>query len=95
MKFCCDELRDHCKNEELGIIFYPKFLEFGLLVQDGGSSFIEIYYCPWCGEKLPNSVRDLRFKMIDKLPRGPDGALRFPEGFDHERWLNDCQNGED
>lgn len=22
---------------------------FGLIVHDGGSSFIEIRYCPWCG----------------------------------------------
>jgi hypothetical protein len=26
---------------------------FGLLVHDGGSSVIEIAYCPWCGTKLP------------------------------------------
>ena len=26
---------------------------FGLIVHDGGRSFIEIAYCPWCGAKLP------------------------------------------
>ena len=26
--------------------------EFGILIHDGGSSYIEIKYCPWCGSKL-------------------------------------------
>jgi hypothetical protein len=26
---------------------------YGLIVHDGGSSVIEISYCPWCGTKLP------------------------------------------
>ena len=25
---------------------------FGLPIRDGGSSYIEIHYCPWCGKKL-------------------------------------------
>ena len=25
---------------------------FGLIVHDGGSSFIAISFCPWCGERL-------------------------------------------
>jgi hypothetical protein len=26
---------------------------YGLIVHDGGSSVIEIRFCPWCGAKLP------------------------------------------
>jgi hypothetical protein len=26
---------------------------YGLIVHDGGSSFIKISFCPWCGSKLP------------------------------------------
>jgi hypothetical protein len=25
---------------------------YGLIVNDGGSSFIEISFCPWCGARL-------------------------------------------
>jgi hypothetical protein len=28
---------------------------YGLYVHDGGSSVIEILYCPWCGKKLLRS----------------------------------------
>ncbi|WP_083321008.1 DUF6980 family protein [Hymenobacter glacialis] len=26
---------------------------YGLIIHDGGSSFISISFCPWCGSKLP------------------------------------------
>lgn len=31
--------------------------EYGIIVHDGGSSFILVNYCPWCGTKLPKSAR--------------------------------------
>lgn len=30
--------------------------EFGLPIHDGGTSFIKINYCPWCGHKLNKST---------------------------------------
>jgi hypothetical protein len=27
---------------------------YGLPIHDGGSSFVEIAYCPWCGKPLSN-----------------------------------------
>lgn len=35
------------------IIYYSKSLgEYGLLIHDGGSSFLTISFCPFCGTKL-------------------------------------------
>ena len=31
--------------------------EYGIVVHDGGSSFVRIGYCPWCGTKLPEPGR--------------------------------------
>ena len=31
--------------------------EYGIIIHDGGSSFIVISFCPWCGTKLPESRR--------------------------------------
>lgn len=28
---------------------------YGLIIHDGGSSFIRISYCPWCGQDLKTS----------------------------------------
>jgi hypothetical protein len=26
---------------------------YGIIVRDGGSSVVEIAFCPWCGKRLP------------------------------------------
>lgn len=35
-------------------IFYysSKTNKYGLIIHDGGSSFIAIKYCPWCGNRI-------------------------------------------
>jgi hypothetical protein len=45
-------------NFDMLIVYVEKFNEYGLKICDGGSSNILIEFCPWCGEKLPNSKRE-------------------------------------
>jgi hypothetical protein len=60
--FCCDRLRlqlnwecsDHpiasdCPDALFGRIGSRGY---GLYIHDGGSSLLEIYFCPWCGTRL-------------------------------------------
>jgi hypothetical protein len=59
---CCDRM-DHDLNQSCdvheGRFNCPDALMalvrggYGLIVHDGGSSFIEIAFCPWCGSRLP------------------------------------------
>ena len=39
-------------SEEIPIVYEPKFREYGIRVLDGGTSNIELLYCPWSGHKL-------------------------------------------
>ncbi len=39
---CPDNLIFHSKNSD----------EFGLIIHDGGSSFMKIDFCPFCGKNL-------------------------------------------
>lgn len=40
------------------LMFYSsKFDEYRIIIHDGGDSFIEISFCPWCGVKLSMSKR--------------------------------------
>ena len=49
------------------LVYYSrKFDEYGLIVHDGGTSYILIEYCPWCVTKLPTSKRDLYFDDLEK-----------------------------
>jgi hypothetical protein len=48
---------------------------YGLIVHDGGSSVIEIGFCPWCGSKLPK-IGDIPTDpaaLEDIVPEAPDG----------------------
>ncbi|MGG0889534.1 DUF6980 family protein [Cytobacillus horneckiae] len=62
-KHCCDQMTYHAnltceihKNlfdcPDKLIIFHEEDCEYGLIIHDGGSSTIEIMFCPWCGKNL-------------------------------------------
>jgi hypothetical protein len=63
---CCDAMSaqlnwactDHagasdCPEALVGL--FGRVRRYGLYVHDGGSSSVEIHYCPWCGAKLANA----------------------------------------
>ncbi|MEU5766428.1 DUF6980 family protein [Streptomyces asoensis] len=71
------------------IHFEPKFLEYGLVVHDGGSASREIRFCPWCGAGLPQSRRDRWFEALEA--RGIDPwEDDVPPEFEDGRWLSDA-----
>ena len=48
------------------LVWYSEQLdEYGIIVHDGGSSTVEICFCPWCGTKLPPSARDRWFDELE------------------------------
>ncbi len=67
IRHCCKSMEYYLANGESGLVFLPKFREYGMAVRDGGSSIIVIDFCPWCGSKLPGSLRKEWFERIDEL----------------------------
>jgi hypothetical protein len=66
LEYCCDEMRYFATyrcNQHLNPFECPDNLirrdaisgEYGLIVHDGGSSYIAIAFCPWCGKSLPSA----------------------------------------
>lgn len=63
MTYCCDRMREQvehrCETHPDPLDCPDKLVHrtsggvFGLIVHDGGSSFIAIDFCPWCGTRLP------------------------------------------
>jgi hypothetical protein len=73
MKYAIDQ-------PDVPLVFWPKFREVGLQVLDGGSSIALISVCPWCGGKLPDSLRERWFAELEK--RGIDpGTDEIPAEF--------------
>jgi hypothetical protein len=71
--YCCEMMKRNvfCEcNENAGdkTIFYSKrFDEYMIPVSEDGLSGICIAYCPWCGQKLPESKRERWFEELDEI----------------------------
>lgn len=61
--YCCNEMEYHASNQcdvhanrfdcpDCLIHRNPETGRYGLIVHDGGESYIEIRFCPWCGKQL-------------------------------------------
>ena len=93
---CCGSMKQHLAtcdahgaNASCGdqfVSYVPKFDEYGLLVHDGGSSVIGIAFCPWCGSKLPESLRDKWFEELELKGFKDPTSEAIPEEYTDERW---------
>jgi hypothetical protein len=82
----CDEHEDPFDCPDAVIRFDPRFQEYGLIIHDGGSSSSIIAFCPWCGQRLPESQRDRWFDELER--RGIDPwEDDVPPEFDDDRWI--------
>lgn len=82
---CCEFLKHSCEDPESPVIFNPKFREYGIKALDGGSSYISIAFCPWSGDKLPESLRDEWFNHLEKLGIDPE-IDQIPAAFKSDQW---------
>lgn len=86
----CDKLELHTSEDfdkvDTPIIYVRKFDEYGLKILDGGSSYITFDFCPWCGERLPNSRRDQWFVEIERLGIDP-WTQEVPEKYRTDKWF--------
>lgn len=66
MKHCCEMMKDNVEHKceqhpspfdcpDNIIFFNEKKREYGIIVHDGGASFIRIKYCPWCCKELKHA----------------------------------------
>jgi hypothetical protein len=70
---------------EIPLIYTAKFREVGIKVIDGDSSTIRLLFCPWCGTKLPNSLRSEWFAELELRKIDPYGQ-EIPAEFRDDRW---------
>ena len=85
LEFCCEQMRLAVTSDEIPIVYEAKFREYGIRVLDGGTSNIELLYCPWSGHKLPASLRDRWFDELERMGIDPVTGT-VPAEFLDERW---------
>lgn len=92
---CCDMMMAQAAKlspqavENAVIVYSPKFAEFGIPVHDGGTSKIEIAFCPWCGARLPESKRDRWFDELARLGIDDSDDSLIPEQYRSDSWWRD------
>ena len=70
---CCEQMRDRLADGETAIWYLPKYREYGIPALDGGgNSMIVIRFYPWCGVRLPKSLRRQWFDRLDQLGLEPN-----------------------
>jgi len=96
---CCKELSDTVSSENDPIEYISKFREYCVNIADYFEPFEEFYFygstlqsisfCPFCGTKLPKSLRNKWFSSMDKLKIDASHEHLIPEEFrDDEWWKN-------
>lgn len=96
-KHCCDAMQAqaefacsvHAEPEDCpdALISYSgRFREYGLFIHDGGSSSMAIHFCPWCGTRLPDSLRTQWFEELAALGFDDPWSQEIPEAFRTGAW---------
>lgn len=57
VEYRCPDGHDPYECPDNLIAYNERFREYGLIIHDGGRSKVNIDFCPWCGAKLPESLR--------------------------------------
>lgn len=82
---CCDDMSAALADEDLPLVYVPNFREYGISYVDGGTSYRVIEWCPWCGGRLPESLRDRWFDELELLGIDPDGP-GVPDRYRSAAW---------
>jgi hypothetical protein len=84
--FCCREMKSYLDEGELSIAYWPKYREFGILYRSNSGSSIQVMrFCPWCGVRLPDSLRGEYYDMLERL--GIDWDKEdVPADFKSDKW---------
>ena len=92
---CCSDM-EMMINEERSVVYVPKFREYGFPILDGGSSFLIMKYCPWCGRKLPTSLRSEYFGILKESGlEYPCRESELPEEMRSDKWWRERGIGND
>jgi len=92
MKHCCEQMNEFVHQtkgtfDSDDIIYYSDcFDEYGIVIHDGGCSYIAVQYCPWCGKELPPTKRNQWFDELEKLGIDDPVTAEIPPEFRSSEW---------
>jgi hypothetical protein len=88
IKLHCKTFFDLIDDASFPLTYNRKFREYGIDYTGDGCSYHVLAYCPFCGSRLPTSLRDSWFDRLDALGLEPDSPL-IPAELKTEMWWAD------
>ncbi|AIL66129.1 hypothetical protein NOVO_09075 [Rickettsiales bacterium Ac37b] len=86
---CCKDMVFHIAHKEIHFSYLDRTREYVIHYMDifGENSVQIVNFCPWCGAKLPKSLRDEYFDIIyDELGMDDEFDPNLPEEFKSDEW---------
>ena len=85
MTHCCEQMDFHICEREKIIRYHLPTRNYGIKVTKTVTQ--SIYFCPWCGVKLPSDLTDeLDRIMFDELDLDDFHDPRMPEELKTDEW---------
>ncbi len=63
-KHCCEQMAMLLNEQKVAITYTPHFREYAILLIGNGDVSQSVKFCPWCGQRLPESLRETWFDKI-------------------------------
>ncbi|SDJ32089.1 hypothetical protein SAMN05444157_2811 [Frankineae bacterium MT45] len=70
----CEGMARALADLDVPVLYFDRFREYSIRVEDGGSASLTIDYCPFCGTELPSSLRLQWFDRLDQLGLEPESS---------------------
>lgn len=87
---CCKQMYDSLVDTRIPIGYSPLIREYYIQLKQQ-STVQPISFCPWCGKKLPASLREEYFKSLEKEHHisqniNEENIKNFPKDFQSDAW---------
>jgi hypothetical protein len=86
LDFACEQHAGPFECPDALVVYNEPLDEYGLVIHDGGPSYLLIANCPWCGAKLPASQRDRWFDAVSALNVDIDDITAIPVKYLSRAW---------
>jgi hypothetical protein len=84
-KHCCKEM-DFFLEENRVAISYINYERLYAIDLKSSNGLQTIYYCPWCGSKLPKVLDDKRLEILEELGFDEPYEQEIPKEFKTDEW---------
>lgn len=88
-KHCCSDMEDILQIPEAEVKYLSQFREYILESRVDKPICLALNYCPWCGSRLPSSLRDIFFDTLEKecnLNLDILHLYQAPDEFQSDQW---------